>query len=174
MNKEMKKRIVGVTTILITLISFVSIMGFFINTGKSFEVVRGSKELNKEIKTLHNDYIIPLYKKITSEDTSKSLSENSAYYIDILDKCKEITVKEDELIEIANDINNVKIGNYLSDSKSFICSVEKVYTLLKEGSEGDFSNLDNISEEQSSSYINLMKSNYDLLVRDYEELKLQN
>ncbi|SFU46142.1 hypothetical protein SAMN04487886_103319 [Clostridium sp. DSM 8431] len=174
MNKEMKKKITKFTTILITAISLVSVIGFFVDTSKNYRVIKESKELRQEIKVLHNDYIEPLYSNIISEDTSKSLSENSSYYKEILNRCEEIEGKEEELSDIENSINDIKLGNYISNSRSFINSVKKVYTLLKEGSEGDFSNLSSLSEKESSSYINQMKSNYDALVKDYKSLKFEN
>ncbi|MCR4943892.1 MAG: hypothetical protein K5986_05445, partial [Clostridium sp.] len=72
MNKEMKKKITKFTTILITAISLVSVIGFFVDTSKNYRVIKESKELRQEIKVLHNDYIEPLYSNIISEDTSKS------------------------------------------------------------------------------------------------------
>lgn len=166
MNKEMKKRIVAVTTIVIIIISSLSIVSFFSESTKNYNVIKETKKYKVEIKDIQNNYIEPLYTKILSEDAENSLKDNSGFYREILDECNDIN----NMIDKSNIIDP-NISNYYNDVKIFITSVENVYKLLLEVSQGNYTNINTLSEEESESYVKRIKGSFDIVKDDYNKLR---
>lgn len=176
MNSKIKKKIIGITLGLITAISSISVVSIFININNNYAVIKGTNKCRNEIKEIHNDYVKSLYNKIQCENGNKSLEENAQFYNEILEDCKEVFEKETDVNNIIteNKIEDVNMNNYIADTKTFAASVEKVYELLEEGSEGNFEHLNNLSEEDSKIYVNNIKLNYEKVCSDYKKLKLED
>lgn len=176
MNGKVKKRIIKVTMGLVISISLISSIGFFIHIKENYQVISTSKECKNDIRNLQEEYIEVMYKKILNEDTSKTLGENLDYYNEILSNSDSIKSKIEDIYAALqeNKIQDSNLYGYLDSAKTFLVSIDKVYNLFKEGAEGNFTNLNNLSEEEAQAMVKRIKSSYNTLVMDYKNLKLNN
>ena len=172
----MKKRIIKITMALVISISLFSGIGFVIHVKENYNILNTSKECKDDIINLQEEYIEVIYKKILNEDTSKTLGENLDYYNEVLGNSNSTKSKiEDIYAKLQKDkIQDSSLYGYLDDAKTFLVSIDKVYSLFKEGSEGNFTNLNNLSEEESRAMVNRIKWSYNTLVIDYKKMKLNN
>ena len=104
------------------------------------------------------------------------MGENLDYYNEVLRNSDSIKSKiEDIYGELQeNKIQDSNLYGYLDSAKTFLVSIDKIYNLFKEGAEGNFTNLNNLSEEESQEMVKRIQTNYNIVVMDYKNLKLNN
>lgn len=158
---------------LIISISLFSVIGFIVHMKENYNILNTSRECKDDIRNLQEEYIEVMYKKILNEDTSKTLGENLDYYNEVLRNSDSIKSKiEDIYGELQeNEIQDSNLYGYLDSAKTFLVSIDKVYNLFKQGAEGNFTNLNNLTEEESQVMVKRIKSSYNTLVIDYKKLK---
>lgn len=173
LNLKMKKKILKVTMGLVISISLFSVIGFIVHMKENYNILNTSRECKDDIRNLQEEYIEVMYKKILNEDTSKTLGENLDYYNEVLRNSDSIKSKiEDIYGELQeNEIQDSNLYGYLDSAKTFLVSIDKVYNLFKQGAEGNFTNLNNLTEEESQVMVKRIKSSYNTLVIDYKKLK---
>ena len=161
---------------LVISISLFSVIGFIVHMKENYNILNTSRECKDDIRNLQEEYIEVMYKKILNEDTSKTLGENLDYYNEVLRNSDSIKSKiEDIYGELQeNKIQDSNLYGYLDSAKTFLVSIDKIYNLFKEGAEGNFTNLNNLSEEESQEMVKRIQTNYNIVVMDYKNLKLNN